>query len=939
MINWFFKKRGPFGALPSAVATAPVKAKPAPSPPPPRVTAPKPVAPPAPSVDWLARLQAAAGDDSALLQLAQEATVLDVKLAAVAALSAETALKQAERAFRSHDRKVHRLAKQRLEAAITQRESRAQAQVLLQRTQGLLEEALPAVNHVVELDREWQALPADALEPAQREQFAALRARLDRQMQARADADQALRQWSAAARVLLAGWLPQLRQAAATGTAADAAQLGQRLQAAAAAAPQADAATDLGAALAAALHKTVSVQAWLDALEAQPPEGDGSPAWPAGLQDLDEGLSASLQLRQSQWLALHRPAPPAAPMPSPAVTKKARPPKPPPLSPEQRQALQDLLQRAETARDEGQLGEMQRLLQSFESSLLATGAALPDGLRARQQALWAEQGRLRDWQQWGGTRARDDLIAEAEALARLTLAAAPSPAAAAAAAAATPAPAPPEPAPAAAEAEPDPDVAVEAAAAASAPAAPAKPARPPQGALRLNLQAHAEAIRDLRQRWKALDRTGAVASGEQWQQFDGALQTAHVPVAAQLAAVQATRLENLAAREGLLMALEAQAAGDASAAGGDAAPDWRASIRELDRFNTEWRKLGPVEHTVPRAAQAALQQRVQAALARIEAPLQAARAAAAAERETLIQRAESLAPAAGQAPSPDAARQVRDLQARWQDEARRLPLPRGLETALGSRCKAATDAIFAQREAAVAARDAELAANLAHAQSLLQRLADIGPDTAPDEIERTLSEVDRAWRQGGEVPRGALDGLEARSRKVRDAAAQHIGAAVRQRWQTQCDALAARLAMCETREADPEAATADADLAARWLQLPALPAPWEQALTQRWTGAKPPAAAKEAQVDEWLLRLETALGVPAAPERQAERQVLKLRALKDTLEGRGAVQDGPAQQAAWLQSMLQQRGLDSTRRARLQGLLVALRDAPPGTLGGTGTQR
>ena len=127
--------------------------------------------------------------------------------------------------------------------------------------------------------------------------------------------------------------------------------------------------------------------------------------------------------------------------------------------------------------------------------------------------------------------------------------------------------------------------------------------------------------------------------------------------------------------------------------------------------------------------------------------------------------------------------------------------------------------------------------------------------------------------------------------------------------------------------------------AARWSQLPALPAPWEQALAPRWTGAKPPAAAKETQVDEWLLRLETALGVPAAPERQAERQALKLRALKDTLEGRGAVQDGPAQQAAWLQSVLQQRGLDSTRRARLQGLLAALRNAPPGTLGTVGAPR
>ena len=915
MINWFFKNRGPFGALVPAPSAKPAQAAPK-SAPPPRAAPPKAVAPPAPVVDWGARLQAALGDDAALLLLAQDATVLDIKLAAVAALSAEAALKQAERALRSHDRKVHRLAKQRLEAAITQRQARAQAQALLQRTQGLLDEAQPAVNHLVDLDREWLALPAPALEPAQRDHFAALRGQLDRQMQARANAEQGLKQWSAAARGLLAEWLPLLRQAAAAGTAADAVQVGQRLQAAVAAQPPAGAAPELGAALEAAQRTTASVQAWLEALEAPPPQNDDSPAWPADLQDLDAELSACLKQRQSQWLLLHRGPPPAAPATASPAPKRARPPKPPPLSDEQRQTLLDLLQQAEAARDDGRSSEMQRLLQSFESCLMASGAALPDGLRARQQALWAEQGRLRDWKDWGGERARDDLIIAAEALQRLTLAAAP-------AAAPLPAPAPADP---------------EALATAVDAAAP-ETAKPAAGALKLNMQTHADSIRDLRQRWKALEKVGAAASPAQWQRFDAALQIAHGPLALQQAALQASRLENLAAREALLGVLEAHTVGDA---------DWRACIRELDRFNTEWRKLGPVEHTVPRAAQAGLQQRVQAALARIEAPLQAARAAAAAEREILIQHADSLVPATGSAPSPDAARQVRDLQARWQDEARRLPLARGPETALWSRFKAATDAVFAQREAAFAARDAELAANLAHAQSLLQRLADLGPGTPPEKIERTLSEVDHAWRQGGELPPGALNGLDARYRKARDTAAQHIGAAVRQRWHTHCDTLLAKLALCEAHEerealeGEPAATAAEADPAARWLQLPALPAPWEQALAQRWAGAAAAAVPSAAQIDEWLLRLEAALGLPAAPERQAERQALKLRALKDTLECRGAVQDGPAQQASWLQSLLRQPALDAARRARLQGLLSALRDAPPGTLGTlstTGTPR
>ena len=915
MLTWLFKKRG--GAAATVATPAPLSSARGSAAP--RAVAAKVVEPPA-AVDWAAPLQAALGDDAALLQLAQSATGLDTKLAAVAALRSEAALKQAERAFRSHDRKVHRLAKQRLEAALTQRTARAQAEALLVRTQALLDEALVPVNHLVTLDRDWEALPVEALEPAQTAAFTALRARLGSQLRERTDAQQQLKHWTAEAQRLRAQWLPLLRQAAAGGTAADASALGQALQAALDARPPLSASAELLEALAQAGRAAAAVHACLAQLEAPPLDGDEPAAWPVDVQGLDAELVASLVQRQAQWLLIHRPPPPA---PAPAPQRPARTPRHAPLDATQRQVLQDLLQdllqQAEAARDEGQLGEMQRHLQAFESALVATGAALPDALRARQQALWAEQVRLRDWQQWGGARARDDLVAEAVVLEQVTLAATPA--------------APPATAPT------DPD-----AVAAAPEASPAAPTRAAGHAPKLNLQAHSEAIRDLRQRWKALDRTGAAASQAQWQHFDGALQAAHQPLAVQQAAQQAARLDNLAARESLLAALESHALTD-SAASGDAAADWRAVLRELDRFNSEWRKLGPVEHTVPRAAQAGLQQRLQAALARIETPLQAARTAAVAEREALIRQAQGLAPAGASAPSPDAARHVRDLQARWQDQARQLPLPRGLENALWARFKAATDAVFAQREAAIAARDAELATNLAQTQALVQRLLDLGPETPASEIERTLAEVDRGWRQGGELPRGALDGINGLSgldqqyHGARAAAAQHIGAAVRQRWQALCDTLQARLALCEAREDaagnDPSAA----DRVAHWAQLPPLPSGWQQPLAQRWGApvkiAEPPAAA----VDEWLLRLETALGLPAAPEWQAARQALKLRALKDTLEGRGATKDGPSEQAAWLQSLLRQPGLDAARRTRLAALLAALRESQPGALGLPAGQR
>ena len=76
---------------------------------------------------WQPKLDAAMGDDTALLALAKEAPSVEIKLAAVMALTSEESLKSAEREFRTHDRRVHRAAKQRFEAMVSQREAREAA--------------------------------------------------------------------------------------------------------------------------------------------------------------------------------------------------------------------------------------------------------------------------------------------------------------------------------------------------------------------------------------------------------------------------------------------------------------------------------------------------------------------------------------------------------------------------------------------------------------------------------------------------------------------------------------------------------------------------------------------------------------------------------------------------------------------------------------------
>jgi hypothetical protein len=980
MLSWLFKKRVKTESPPPAAAKvaqpSPRRAAPA--------AAPKAATVEAPAVDWSARLQAAQGDDAALLALAKAATLLDIKLAAVTALASEEALKQAEREFRNHDRKVHRIAKQRLEAAVTQREARAQAQALLQRATALLGESTVPVNHLVALDREWAAIASKGLEPAQATQFAEVRARLDEAMRQRDEEQQRLQRWTADARQSLPAWRQAIVAAAEQGASGDLDALRSQAQALAGRAPELPVTVELEQAVRHVLELAEGVElrlAWwasqpdpapvADAAEAPPAEVNPAEATGTteaidagrGWSDLptlaDAALMRTLDQRHQQWERLRQPESPVTAVVPPVVPREPRAPKAGTPTDEQRQQLEGLLQQAESALAEGQLTDMQRHLQALEAVLSRLNpAALSDRLRARHQALRAERARLKDWQQWGGVRARDELLAEAERLAQLVV-----PVEATAPAAAADLSVLAEPAEGTDGAD-DATAAVEAVegaapdapdASATATAHPAQPEATPARASptrpRLKLKPHADAIQVLRKRWKALDHQGDVASPELWKRFDAALTIAYQPVAAQFEQLKAARLENLQAREALLATLEAvpvpgavtEADGEAVADAGEspqadtpaAGIDWRGVMRELDRFHLAWRKLGPLEHTVPTDARSTLQQRLRAVLDRVETPLREAQNQAAAAREDFVSRAEALLPQLERRLSmADATRQVRDLQAEWQEHARQLPLPRALENALWARFKAATDAVFAQREASFAARDVELAANLAACEALVARLEAVNADTPVAEIARTLAEVDRAWRQGGELPRGAIEAVEPCFRAARAAATQWMESDARRRWEAQCDGLLMRVRLCEEREdAGSDGEGASEGLAERWPAAGDLPKAWEQALSQRWArdlGAGPLA---QPAFDELLLQLEAALDQPTPPEWQEARRTLKLRALKDAMEGRGAPKQGPAQQAEWLRAAVLQGRLDAGQRQRLHALLMALRRSAPGALG------
>lgn len=849
-----------------------------------------------PGGDWEARLQAARGNDVDLLSLAIEASSIDHKLAAVEALVSEEALRTAEREFRKHDRRVHTLAKQRYETLVRQRETRVRAGELIESAVALVEAPMIPANRLVELNDAWGALDAALIDHEPAARFAQLQADLAELMRNRGERMRSGNRWSAAANKALADL--SASGAALTGKANGVHELAEAIgrsvelvrnaQAEMPPATNTPGPEDKGMAavadaLRSALDEATKIQARL-AILVELEQGDTRAQSDANREAAAPSSVASFQASAARWRELPSPADPRiagalearydegvrleeeARKRAQKETRQRTSERDQAVQKTRNQALAKTADEIEAAIAAGHLAEAGKQLTRVQTAVAKGG--LSAALQARIGALQAEFSRLKGWQQWGGGRVRDDLVLEAEALAKSTVV--------------------------------------------------LDGSRP----VKLPIKQIDTAIEQLRARWKELDRLGGATSKPLWQRFEGALKIAYEPVAAHLKQLSEARQENLAARKSLMATLDAIGI-EADDQG--SAPDWKEIARALATFQTEWRKLGPVEHTVPHKSRQALLERMKSSVARLEEPLGALQANAQTEREQFILRAKGLAQ---DARGRDLIPKLRALQSQWQAHAKSQPLPRRTENLLWAEFKAATDAVMSQREAAFSARDAEFKANQTAREGLIARLDALHQDTPPADIKRELAAVDAEWRKAGEAPRNQAARLESRYRAAREQALGYVAGSVQRVWNRTCDALLAKLALCEEAESlSPERPTDDD---ARWESIPVLPARWEQALLGRYRsgGVKP--AAGGASMDQLLLQLESAMGIPSPEAFQAARRTLKLLAMKEAMEGRKSSAPAPLDTEKLTVAALAEPRIEPGQRDRLLAIVEALRRSGAG---------
>lgn len=398
----------------------------------------------------------------------------------------------------------------------------------------------------------------------------------------------------------------------------------------------------------------------------------------------------------------------------------------------------------------------------------------------------------------------------------------------------------------------------------------------------------AKKVGSMRERWKALDTLSGPAPRSLWERFDAACSAAYAPAAAHFRQLADERHANAARGQALIDEAQAEIANLQQ----DNA-DWKHVSATVQRLRTAWSHLGAVDRKEKKRLDGLFSE----ALTTLQRPLENQRKVEVAVREQLIEEVHKLDPN-----ERHAVDMLRELQSRWQEHARALPLERKAEQALWQRFRAACDALFAARKEHAHAADSERRTHEAAKEALCARLEAAALDATPSNVARMLREAAAEWQAIGPVPRAheariegryqaAVAQVQAQVAQVRRAADTVLAGVVRDKLRL--------IQALETALADPDSNagthTQGDDWRARWAALAPVDGGYEPVLQKRFDAAlaalEGDRAAYARQLQENrprllndLLRLEIAAGIDSGAEFARDRLRLQVEVLQSSLK-------------------------------------------------------
>jgi exonuclease SbcC len=398
-------------------------------------------------------------------------------------------------------------------------------------------------------------------------------------------------------------------------------------------------------------------------------------------------------------------------------------------------------------------------------------------------------------------------------------------------------------------------------------------------------------VQQLRAEWKKLDEQHAGVPKPLWERFDSACERAYAPAARYFAEQAALHKQARKQREEFIDAAAAHAPTLL-----EEPRDWRAIERWLRDTESAWRGtgLGSVEPGVWKKLDA----RLKAALAPLHEALSAARREARQQREALIAEAEALAAKATERDMPS---RVKELQARWQAQARAIVLAQRDERPLWERFRTACNAAFEARTGA--RKESEKRRHEQHRtfEALCERLEQSArsSDTDDAQLRSVRRDLQEQWKKAIAEHGPAPAALEARFRaagsSVEDSLRGRARAGEAARWQ----GLLAREQLCEELDSlalagGGAAASIAESVQQRWSAQPQLPAEWEQKVLERREATLRALSDADAREDhvariadcaaarrDALLELELTLGMESPADLQPQRLAVQVRQLRD----------------------------------------------------------
>jgi len=430
----------------------------------------------------------------------------------------------------------------------------------------------------------------------------------------------------------------------------------------------------------------------------------------------------------------------------------------------------------------------------------------------------------------------------------------------------------------------------------------------------------------MRERWKALDSLSGAAPKTLWERFDAACSVAYAPAAAHFRQLGEERHANAAKAQALLDEARAEIARLQEQGTAQVEPQWKQMAAEVQRLRSAWSHLGAID----RKDKKRLDQEFADALNALQGPLEQQRKDEMAQREALIDAVQALDPQDRH--TLDA---IRDIQQRWQTQARAVPLERRAEQMLWQRFRAACDAVFASRKESAHALDAGRKENESAKVAICAQLEADALQATPASAARMLREAATAWQAAGPVPRAHEARIEQRYQNAIALVQEHVDTVRRAVGAAQASALRDKLHLCvelEQAVVTPDAPV-DTDWAGRWSSLPTLDSAAERALQSRFAAAAAALAggdaaraahgqlleANRAMLLQDLLRQEIAAGIDSGAEFARERLKLQVDVLQSSMKSG----QKPVAQAAQLQALLAlPAAADERTLTRIEQLLM-----------------